>query len=87
MSLHDTGHGLEFTDGRIDVRLEDHGTIFLFHPLTVDAHEWLLENVSDDAIYWGDALVVEHRYARQLAEGMKRGGLHVVSAMTDPEGR
>jgi hypothetical protein len=61
-----------------DVRVENHGTLFLFYPLTPAAEEWIAEHVSDDAQFWGPALVVEHRYARDLAAGMTGDGLTVV---------
>ena len=46
------------------------GTVFLFTPHTEKAEQWIAENVVGEATYFGGALVVEHRYARDLAVGM-----------------
>jgi hypothetical protein len=56
-----------------DVLVRDEGTIFLFSPLTTRAREWIAEHV--DAQWFGDSLVVEHRYARALAAGMQQDDL------------
>ncbi len=58
-----------------DVTVQNHGSIFLFVPETDSAREWLTENVGGEAQYFGDALVVEPRYAADLAEGMQADGL------------
>jgi hypothetical protein len=41
------------------------------------ARDWIAENVSDDAQWFGGALMVEHRYASDLAEGMAGDGLEL----------
>jgi hypothetical protein len=58
-----------------DVLVRNEGTVFLFCPLTPRAKEWIDEQVQFDAHWFGNALVVEHRYAWGLAEGMKDEGL------------
>ena len=58
-----------------DISIENHGTIFLFRPNTPAAAEWVSHNVQEDAQFFGDALVVEHRYAADLAVGMREDGL------------
>jgi len=60
----------------VDVSVENHGSIFLFRPLGPKAEAWIEENVSREGFHpdW-PTLVVEHRYARSLAEGMTRDGL------------
>jgi len=62
---------------RIDVTVENHGTIFLFNAHTVRAKTWIAENVFDAEPYFGQ-LAVEHRYARDLADGMQAAGLRLV---------
>ena len=63
-----------------DVRIQNEGSILLFHPLTEAAEQWMREHVlSDEAQFFGKALVVEHRYAADLAEGMVNDGLEVVT--------
>lgn len=64
-----------------DVLIENHGTIFLFRPQTDTARDWIEESVSDEAQWFGNALVVEHRYAGGLAQGMHDSGLRVTYDM------
>ncbi len=58
-----------------DVLVANEGTIFLFNPLTARAKEWIDDNVQPDAQWFGTTLVVEHRFAWGLAQGMKDAGL------------
>ena len=58
-----------------DILVHNEGTVFLFNPLTARAKEWIEENVQADAQWFGTTLVVEHRFAWGLAEGMKDAGL------------
>jgi hypothetical protein len=60
-----------------DVSVSNHGTIFLFQPLTDAARGWIEENVVGETQWFGSALAVEHRYARDLAVGMIRDGLRL----------
>jgi hypothetical protein len=61
-----------------DVFVRYEGTIFLFEPLTVAAKQWIDENVQPNAQWFGNALVVEHRYAAGLAAAMREAGLVLV---------
>jgi hypothetical protein len=58
-----------------DVLIHNEGTVFLFCPLTSLGQEWIDEHVQSDALWFGHALVGEHRYAWGLAQGMKDAGL------------
>lgn len=58
-----------------DVLVNNVGTLYTFCPLTLRAKEWIDEYVQDDAQWFGHALVVEHRYAWALAQGMQDEGL------------
>ena len=58
-----------------DIFVRCEGTIFLFEPLTVAAKHWIDENVQPDAQWVANALVVEWRYAAELAAGMRADGL------------
>jgi len=60
-----------------DISIENHGTIFLFRLSTPAASEWVSQNVQSDAQFFGDALAVEHRYARDLAIAAVADGLVV----------
>ena len=58
-----------------DVLVCNEGTVFLFCALTYRGKEWIHEYVQPDALWFGSALVVEHRFAWGLAQGMKDAGL------------
>ena len=57
-----------------DVLVRNKGTVFLF-PLTSRGKQWIEEHVQPDALWFGSALVVEHRFAWNLAQGLKDAGL------------
>jgi hypothetical protein len=46
-----------------DVNVMNHGSLFLFQPRSDEAKSWLDENVSTESQWFGEALVVEPRYA------------------------
>jgi hypothetical protein len=59
-----------------DVLVRNEGTVFVFCALSSRAKRWIQENVQSDAYEWfGNALVVEHRFAWALGTGMKDAGL------------
>ena len=60
----------------VKVTRENNG-LFLFHLETEEAEEWVEEHVSEEVSFWGKALVVEGRYAQDLANGMLSDGLDV----------
>jgi hypothetical protein len=60
-----------------DARINDHGSIVLITPLSSEAKVWLDDNTPRSAIYWGGAIVVEHRYADNMIAGMILDGLEV----------
>jgi len=62
---------------KVDCQIENHGTIFLFRLLTDAARQFVALNVQDDAQFVGSALVVEHRFAWDLAQGMMAQGLQL----------
>jgi hypothetical protein len=57
-----------------DVEIRFEGSLALFEPLTTRASAWIKKHI-ESPIYFGCALVVEHRYAKQVAKGMKADGL------------
>ena len=61
-----------------DVLIHHDGSVFLFNPLTSRAKERIDENGQPDAQWFGTTLVVEHRYAWALPQGMKADGLVLV---------
>jgi hypothetical protein len=61
----------------IDFRVENHGSIFLFDPQNSAAEEHLRVSVDHKALWFGGALVVEHRYARCLAAALQSEGFRL----------
>jgi hypothetical protein len=62
-----------------DFRVECHGSIWLFHPLTAQARAHLVE-VSDAAPeiqFWGTAMVVETRYVDGVVSALSQNGFNV----------
>jgi hypothetical protein len=57
-----------------DFTIQNEGTILLFRPLTDACRQWLEKNVQNDAHWFGEALVVEHRFAGNLAVGLIEAG-------------
>ena len=49
-------------------------SIYLLLPLTEQCKVWLSENVSEDAMYLGRSLAVEHRYVENLVVGLQENG-------------
>jgi hypothetical protein len=61
-----------------DVLVCDGGTLWLFHPLSERAKEWVREHIAADPWQWlGRQLVVERRFAPDLIEAMREVGLIV----------
>lgn len=58
----------------------NHGSVALVGPDDEDQllfAEWLIDNVGDEALFWGDALVVEPRYVSDLVAGLTEAGFVV----------
>jgi hypothetical protein len=62
-----------------DLRVSSHGTIFLFHPLTDLAREWMDTHcpAGNDSQYFCGALAVEARYVDDLLAHAAEDGLTV----------
>ena len=45
-----------------DFKIVSHGNIYTINPKTEEAEEWLTTHSPDDAQWFCDRLVVEHRY-------------------------
>ena len=58
-----------------DLLVHNEGTLFLFCTLTARAKVWIDEHVQPDAQWFGNVLIVEHRFAWGLAQGMLDSGL------------
>lgn len=62
-----------------DFAVENHGTIFLLRPQTGAARAWTDEHLpdNDERTYFGNAIVVEHRYIGDIVDGIVNDGLTV----------
>ena len=58
-----------------DFKIENHGSIILFRPITKEAREWLDFNCTPEPWQWfGGALAVEPRCAPDIHEGLVNDG-------------
>ena len=62
---------------RNDFELSGGGTVYLLHPRTRAARTWVAEHLPADATWFGGAIVVEHRYIGDIAEGARADELVV----------
>lgn len=60
-----------------DITVNGGGTVYLVTPQTQRAADWVGENVAEEAMWFGDSLVVEHHYIEDLVFGMREEGLEV----------
>jgi hypothetical protein len=60
-----------------DFTFSNEGSLYLVTPETPEAADHLKVNVSEEAQWFGKALVVEHRYALPLALALNREGFVV----------
>jgi hypothetical protein len=58
-----------------DIAIQNEGSLFLFTAQTQLGKKWINDHVPADATYWCGALIVEPRYALDLANGMVKDGL------------
>lgn len=62
---------------QFDFSFQDEGTITLLTPLTDEAQQWIDEHIAADHQTFGNSVVIEHRYAQDILEGIKSDGLTV----------
>jgi len=61
-----------------DVLIRDEGTVWIFNPLTSVAQKWFGEHVQSAPWQWlGTSLVVEHRFAIGLIQGITDAGFSI----------
>ena len=58
-----------------DVLVHNCGTIFLFRRLTAAAQAWVADHLPADALQFGAAVVVEHRYIADIVMAATIAGL------------
>ena len=62
----------------LDFTLENHGSLFLLRPLNPGAKDWMGEHLpmdSPETQFWGEAIVIEHRYLAPIVDGIIGNGL------------
>lgn len=61
-----------------DIRVADHGSLFVLEGETERGTEWLKTNLDEDVLRWGwTGFVVEPRYVAPIVEGAIADGLEV----------
>jgi len=60
-----------------DLLVENDGSIFLLDPVTDLGRDWMAAHISEDAKCFGGAVVVEHRYIRDIVVGAVTDGLRM----------
>jgi hypothetical protein len=70
----------DFHHCQMDIRFDNHGSIWLANPLTEAGRDWMSEHLPDDAQTWGEAVVIEPRYVADIAQGARDDGLEVGAA-------
>jgi hypothetical protein len=77
----DAIHLAAFSDTRrkpmADFEVSNHGTIFIFTPLSPAARDWVAEFLPEDAQRWAGGVAIEHRYISDVVIGAQRDGLVV----------
>jgi hypothetical protein len=73
---HDTIDG-NVVQEKADLFVQNEGSIFLLRPVSEAGEQWIYDNIPDDAQRFGDAIVVEHRYIRNIVAGAQADGLKV----------
>jgi hypothetical protein len=60
-----------------DFSVLNQSSIFLLTPNSESAKEWVDENIDSEAMWWGNSVVVEHRYIRDIVDGLLNDGFTV----------
>ena len=77
MSSHSDSFVASGSSPQPDFFVENHGTIFLLRPLTPAANSWVKENLPENHLTFGNAVVVEHGYIADIVRGAQANGLEV----------
>jgi len=60
-----------------DLLVENHGSIFLLDAATDLGRDWIAAHIAENAMRFCGAVVVEHRFIREIVAGAIRDGLRV----------
>jgi hypothetical protein len=58
-----------------DLQFCNHGSIVTCLPVSDAGRDWVAENIGDDAMTFGGAIVIEPRYLGDIVEGARGDGL------------
>lgn len=61
-----------------DFVVQNEGTIYILHPHSQAAYEWIFQNLPADAQRWAGGVVIEHRYIGDILFGIENDGLVVI---------
>ena len=68
-------HSNQYRDVTADFNVVDDHSFFLLQPISPAAGEWISEHIPEDAMTFGSAIVVEHRYIQDIVDGITGDGL------------
>ena len=77
MSSHNDSFVASGSSPTPDFIVECHGSIFLLRPLTLAASSWIEENLPQDRMTFGVAVIVEHRYIADIVRAALADGLEI----------
>jgi hypothetical protein len=60
-----------------DLLVHGGGSVYLLRPTSPLGSTWVTQHIAPDASWFGGAVVVEHRYIRDIVVGATREGLEV----------
>ena len=65
-------------NNKIDCQIINEGSVFMIMPLSGVTKIWIDENLQTESWQWlGNNLVIEHRYIKDIVQGMINDGLVV----------
>ncbi len=62
---------------KFDLLVYGSGSVYLLRPVSHRGVAWVAERIAPDAIWFGGAVVVEHRYIHDIVVGAVADGLLV----------
>lgn len=62
-----------------DFRFANHGSVTLLQPMTKEAEAWIEYNLPENATFFGQAVVIEPRYAGPILDAIKNDGMEVAA--------
>lgn len=75
MSSHNDSFVSSGSSPTVDFLCENHGSIFLLHPVSPASFDWIESHLPSDRSTFGNAVVVEPRYVWAILAGLQEDGL------------